>query len=240
VSAVFRQLLSLIFEEYRWFRPERFGRALMKGRMAPDDHAFDALVSYYDEFQNITISARTDRDFVMLIPSKAPAPPFTGVFTWTTSATEAKKPAWRSAHAQQVLEVMRLLGCPLAQAGLSDDLERKTRRLVPAPDGLGAIEAPTVRDPSEGLAGLSWRTFFGPPFVRMFGDRLLALISGTRQELGNDFVLVQPYEFPTQAMTPEGDAAEKRLITALGPECFYDHAQHHKPTRVPELSSNLR
>jgi hypothetical protein len=37
-------------------------------------------------------------------------------------------------------------------------------------------------------------------------------------------------------MTPEGDAAEQRLITVLGPECFYDHEKHRKPTRVPDLS----
>jgi hypothetical protein len=55
------------------------------------------------------------------------------------------------------------------------------------------------------------------------------------QELGDGRVLVQPYELPTQAMTPEGDAAEHRLITVLGPGCFYDHEQHRKPTRLPEL-----
>jgi hypothetical protein len=37
-------------------------------------------------------------------------------------------------------------------------------------------------------------------------------------------------------MTPEGDASEQRLITVLGPECFYDHVHHRKPTRVPELT----
>jgi hypothetical protein len=101
---------------------------------------------------------------------------------------------------------------------------------------LGSIETFTVRDPSEGLAGLYWRNFFGPPFVRMLGDRLQSLPPGTRRELGGDIVLVQPYERPTQAMTREGDAAEQRLITVLGPECFYDTEQHRKPTRVPELS----
>jgi hypothetical protein len=56
------------------------------------------------------------------------------------------------------------------------------------------------------------------------------------QEFGGDIVLVQSYALPTQAMTREGDAAEQRLITVLGPECFYDHQQHRKPTRVPRLS----
>jgi hypothetical protein len=48
-------------------------------------------------------------------------------------------------------------------------------------------------------------------------------------------VLVQPYALPTQAMTPEGDAAEQQLVARLGPECFYDHARHLPPRRVPDL-----
>jgi hypothetical protein len=241
-SEDFLQLVQLVFKEYRWFRPERYGRALMKERLAPDVTDFDALVSYYDEFRNITIAARTDRDFVMLAPAKAhdPNPLYTGVFTWTTSMTEAKKPAWRNAHVPQVLEVMRRLGSPFAYSGLSEDLVRKKRLLVPAPNGVGSIETFTVLEPSEGLAGLYWRNFFGPPLTRMFGDRLLSLPPGMSQDLGNGSVLVQPYELPTQAMTPEGDAAEQRLITVLGPECFYDHEQHRKPTRVPELSPGSR
>ncbi|MCP3135930.1 hypothetical protein [Pyxidicoccus xibeiensis] len=128
-----------------------------------------------------------------------------------------------------------MVGSSLAQAGLSDDLNRKKERFIPSADGFGTEQTFTVRDPSEGLTGLMWRNFFGPPFVRMFGDRLLSLPPGSRQELGNGIVLVQPYALPTQAMTPEGDAAEERLITVLGPECFYDHRQHRKPTRLPVL-----
>jgi hypothetical protein len=90
--------------------------------------------------------------------------------------------------------------------------------------------------PGEGLAGLFWRNFFGPPFTRLFGERLLSLPPGTHQDLGGGLVLVQPYEQPSQAMTPEGDAAEARLITVLGPECFYDHERHRKPTRLPVLT----
>jgi hypothetical protein len=98
----------------------------MNGRLAPDEDSLDALVSYYDEFKDITIAARTDRDFVMLFPSKSDEFPYTGVFIWTTALAEAKKPAWRDAHVAQVLEIMRLLGSSLAYAGLSADLERKT------------------------------------------------------------------------------------------------------------------
>ncbi len=239
-TEVVSRLFQRVFGEYRWFKPQRYGRANMNERMDRDGTNYRALESYYDEFHDITVAARTDRDYLMILPARRDAYPFAGSFIWTTSSVEAKKAQWRSAHLQQVAEVMRLLGSPMAESGLLDDLYGKKTRIVPSPDGVGSMQVHTVRDPSEGLAGLYWRNFFGPPFVRMFGDRLLSLPPGTRQELGNDCVLVQPYELPTQAMTAEGDAAEQRLITVLGPECFYDHAQHRKPTRVPELSPGAR
>jgi hypothetical protein len=235
-AAVVNRLFQRVFGEYRWFVPERYGRANMNERLEPDGDEYSALVGYYEKFHDVTVAARTDRDYVMLLPARADAPPFTGSFIWTTATAEAKKARWRDAHLHQVAEVMRMLGSPMAQSGLLDELYRKKRRVIPSPDGVGSVQVHTVRDPSEGLAGLYWRNFFGPPFVRMFGDRLQSLPPGTRRELGGDIVLVQPYELPTQAMTREGDAAEQRLITVLGPECFYDHQQHRKPTRVPELS----
>ncbi len=231
-----RELVELMFNEYRWFRPVHFGRALMVGSLDAADQDYSALLTYFEEFQNITITAHTDRDYVMVFPAKNAAPPFAGKLIWGTSITEAKEPGWRGAHLHQVAEVMKLLDSPLAQTAMAEDRDRKTLRLIPSPDGFGSIETSTVQDPSEGLAGLYWRNFFGPPFVRMFGDRLQSLPPDTHQELGGGRVLVQPYALPTQAMTPEGDAAEQRLITVLGPECFYDHPRHRKPTRLPELS----
>jgi hypothetical protein len=130
---------------------------------------------------------------------------------------------------------MRLFNSPLAQTGAAEDMERKTERLVLAPDGFGQVQIHTVRDYSEGLAGLFWRNFFGPPFVQLFGERLTTLPAEFKQEQGDGIILVQPYELPTQAGTPEGDARERQLITHLGPECFYDHERHLKPTRVLDL-----
>jgi hypothetical protein len=124
----------------------------------------------------------------------------------------------------------------LAQAGLDEEFKNKTRRLVPCADGFGQEQVFTVRDPGEGLAGLFWRNFYGPPFTRMFGERLGALPSDTHQDLEGGISLVQPYELPTQAGTPEGEVRERELIALLGPECFYDHERHLKPTRLPELA----
>ncbi|HYO57346.1 hypothetical protein [Archangium sp.] len=101
-------------------------------------------------------------------------------------------------------------------------------------------EVSTVRDYSEGLAGLVWRNFYGSPFVRMFGERLDALPPDCRQTLGEELVLVQPYELPTEAGTEAGKARERELITLLGPECFYDHAHHTLPTRRPVLAPSPR
>ncbi|WP_257453316.1 hypothetical protein [Archangium lipolyticum] len=95
--------------------------------------------------------------------------------------------------------------------------------------------SPPYKDYSEGLPGLFWRNFFGPPFVRMFGERLASLPEDCRERLGDGLVLVQPYTLPSDAGTEEGNARERALIEHLGPECFYDHEHHTPPTRRPVL-----
>jgi hypothetical protein len=234
-GSVIRQLLRRIFEEYGWFQPVKYGRASLPGRLDPGHIDFDALEALYERYHDITVTARTDRDFLVIFPSKWEYP-YTGRITWATSAAEAKKPSWREAHLRQVHEIMKLLGAPLAWTGLDTDLEGKQLRRVPDPNGLSATETHTVRDYSEGLAGVFWRNFFGSPFVRMFGERLATLPSEFKQDLGEGIVLVQPYELPGQAGTPGGIESERQIITHLGPECFYDHERQLKPTRRPELT----
>ncbi|MDY7231272.1 hypothetical protein [Hyalangium rubrum] len=235
------RFLRLVFEEYRWFRPTRYGFAFMDGKLDPEHVDYDALGAFYEERKVLRVAARTDRDYISIFPAKGdasrPEPefPYTGKILWTTSAKEAAKPRWRAAHLRQVQELMSLVGSPLAQAGIDEDFDRKTNRLVPNADGFGQQQVFTVRDYSEGLAGLYWRNFLGAPFVRLFSERLDALPAECRQELGDELVLVQPYELPSQAGTPEGDARERQLISVLGPECFYDHERHVKPTRRPPL-----
>lgn len=233
---VMRDFFRRAFAHYQWFKPVHYGRANLTERLDPSQIDYEALVAYYEEYKSITVTARTDRDFFLFHSAKPDAPPHTGVLIWETSVTEARKPSWRAAHLRQVSELMQLLSSPLTQAGFAEDYERKTNRLVPRPDGLGEELTFTVRNPSEGLAGLFWRNFYGPPFTRLFGDRLSSLPADTRQDLGGGLTLVQPYELPTQAGTPEAEARERELIAHLGPECFYDHARHLKPTRLPELA----
>jgi hypothetical protein len=241
---IVREFLDLVLRKYKWFEPRRYGSASLANAMDPARIELTPLVAYYEEKRNLCVAARTDRDFISIHPSSTGAPPYTGSISWLTSATSASKASWRAAHAQQVAELMRLVQSPLVLAGLETDIQSKQWRLVhkslPTEGGKEftySEEEHTVRDYSEGLPGLVWRNFYGPPFMRMFGQRLDALPAEYRKPLGEDLVLVQPYELPTEAGTEAGRARERELISLLGPECFYDHERHILPTRRPTLDS---
>jgi hypothetical protein len=233
-GAVIEEFLRLVFEKYRWFAPRRYGKsASWDEELDPNQIDYSALVALYEKYQSLSVAARTDKDFICIFPARADSPPYKGNISWDTSARPAAKEAWRNAHVEQLSELMRLLRSPLAVTGLHEDIERKTQMLVP--EEVGSRLDFTVRNYSEGLAGLFWRNFFGPPFVHMFGERLTSLPEDCRKPLGDGLVLVQPYELPTDAGSESGDARERALIEHLGPECFYDHARHLKPTRLPVL-----
>jgi len=238
------ECLDLILRRHRWFEPRRYGSAALDNAIDPNRIDLALLVAHYEDRNSLCVAARTDRDFIWFTPILRDSPPYTGSISWQTSVTSASKAAWRAAHAQQVAELMRLVQSPLALAGLDTDLHGKQRRLVhkslPTDSGKDftwSEEEFTVRDYSEGLPGLVWRNFYGPPFVRMFGERLDALPTGCREVFGEDIVLVQPYELPTEAGTEAGIARERELISLLGPECFYDHERRTLPARRPVLDA---
>ncbi|QAT82751.1 hypothetical protein EJ065_1147 [Corallococcus coralloides] len=235
-TSIVRELVHRFFSEGRWFQPVRFGSVGVDEQCEPGSFDPDVLAAHYDESKRFFIGAKTDRDFLHFSPDRRGKYPFVGSFSWMTSVVEARKAGWREAHLRQVVEVMHLLGSPLAQSGLSDDFERKNWRLVPNEDGFGSTRVFNLRDYSEGLEGLYWRNIFGAPFVDLFGPRLDAIPASQRQSLDGGLVLVQPYELPTQAMTPEGDAAEGQLIATLGRDAFFDLPTLTKPTRVPDVS----
>ena len=229
------EFLDIVLRKYRWFEPRRYGSASLAHAIEPTRLDLKPLIAHFEDRNSLCVAARTDRDFIWFSPTFHDSPPHAGDISWTTSARSAAKDSWRAAHAQQVTELMHLVQCPLAVTGLTEDLDRKTRRW--AREGAGETRVITVRDYSEGLAGLFWRNFYGPPFVRMFGERLDALPPECRRSFGEDLVLVQPYELPTQAGTEAGIARERELISLLGPECFYDHERHTLPSRRPVLDA---
>jgi len=230
---IVREVLRLGFEQYRWFAPMRYGTGVFWEKLDPKRLDVETLLAFYEENEVLCIAARTDQDFLWLSPARPESQRRFGQLALLTSPKAASKPSWRDAHLVQVVELMRLLHSPLAFAALTEDIERKTERLVP--EEIGQRLDFTVRNYSEGLAGLFWRNFFGPPFVQLFGERLASLPPESRKELGHGLVLVQPYALPSDAGTPHGEARERALISHLGPECFYDHALHLKPTRLPVL-----
>ncbi|WP_309896562.1 hypothetical protein [Archangium sp.] len=232
-STVVREILQLGIEQYRWFVPRRYGTGTLRHTLPSEHTDLDTLLAFYEENEHLCVAARTDQDFIWLSPARPESQRRFGQLALLTSPKAASKPSWRDAHLIQVVELMRLLHSPFAFAALIEDIERKTERLVP--EEIGQRLDFTVRNYSEGLAGLFWRNFFGPPFVQLFGERLASLPPESRQELGHGLVLVQPYALPSDAGTPHGDAQERALISHLGPECFYDHALHLKPTRLPVL-----
>ncbi|GMU04442.1 hypothetical protein [Corallococcus caeni] len=237
---IVRELVSRFFSQGRWFQPVRYGGVGTDARFEPGAFDPDVLAASYDEARRFFIGAKTDRDFLHFSPERDGRYPFVGSFSWMTSIGEARTARWREAHLRQVVEIMQLLGSPLAQSGLEDDFERKNWRLIPSEYGFGSERVFNVRDYSEGLSGLYWRNVFGAPFVDLFGPRLDAIPASQRQSLDGGLVLVQPYELPTQAMTPEGDTAESQLIATLGREAFFDLPTLTKPTRVPDVSWMLR
>ncbi len=230
-----KEFLDLVLRRFEWFEPRRYGSSDLSKSMNPSQLDLVPLISHYEEHKSLCVAARTDKDFIWFSPSLPDEPPYIGEISWMTSAASSAKASWRAAHASQLVELMHFVQAPLARAGLKEDIDRKTRRWVHL--SVGQKRAFTVRDYSEGLPGLFWRNFYGPPFVRMFGERLDALPPECHKSLGEDFVLVQPYELPTAAGTEAGLARERELISLLGPDCFYDHEHHTLPTRRPVLDA---
>ncbi|MDY7230622.1 hypothetical protein [Hyalangium rubrum] len=84
-----RELLELILEKYRWFRPARCGFATLDTPLDPEHLDYGRLVAIYEELRALTVAGPTDKDFLLLVSAKAPDSPFAGTLTWMTSASVA-------------------------------------------------------------------------------------------------------------------------------------------------------
>jgi len=242
---IIREVLRLILEEFRWFVPARHSgtgvgkdRRIQSGRVS-----LDVLVSLYHDTEPALIRAielfegSDAKDFLFVNTTRESFQyPYASALTWCTRVARAADADWAVNHLHQVATVMRLLESPLAITAHRDDVDAKHDRLVKADVGLEEVS--NLRDYSEGLEGVYWRNFYGPPFVEMFGDRLGQLPVSARQELEGGIVVVQPYALPTDAFTEAGKAREREFIQVLGPECFFDHGQLRPPTRRPRLPAS--
>jgi len=242
---IIREVLRLILEEFRWFIPARHSgtgvgkdRRFKRGRVS-----LDALVSFYLDTEPALIrvielfEGSEAKDFLFVNTVRESFKhPYAGSLIWCTRVAFAADGDWAVNHLHQVATLMRLLESPLAITAHTDDVEAKHHRMVKADVGLEQVF--NLRDYSEGLEGVYWRNFYGPPFVELFGNRLSQLPAGTRQELEGGIVLVQPYALPTDAFTEAGKAREREFIQLLGPECFFDHGQLRPPTRRPRLPAS--
>ena len=66
-GAVIREFLRLVFEEYGWFAPRRYGYfATWNQKLALRRIDYDALIALYEEKQSLSIAARTDSDFICI------------------------------------------------------------------------------------------------------------------------------------------------------------------------------
>lgn len=230
-----KEILRLVFDEYQWFAPIRYGFASFDKILLPGEIGLGGMLAYYGERQHLWVAARTDDDFIDISPAwRDDEYRYGGVIGWSTN-DKSNARAWRETIVAQVKRLMQLVESPLAFMASRGDWERKTIRLVRHDTGYS--QTYPIRDYSEGLAGVFWRNFYGPPFVRMFGDRLRSLPREICTDLGDDIVLVKPYLFPIDAESMLGKACEQTVIDLLGPECFYDHERHLLPTRRPDVSS---
>jgi len=242
---VLHEALRLAMVEFNWFVPTRYsGTGKWKEQpIKPGSISIREWVDCYDDpgpaiGRWIRLFERKDEDdFLVLGTTLETDPhPHSGAVNWYAGHILAEDAAWAERHLREVTSLMRLLDSPLAFSAHVEDSYSKNRRRVPS--DVGTEEVSNVSDYSEGLAGVYWRNFYGPPFVDLFGDRLGQLPAGTRQELEGGIVLVQPYALPTEAFTEAGKAREREFIQLLGPECFFDHGQVRPPTRRPRLPAS--
>ncbi len=233
-----KRLLRLCLERYAWFVPKKVEVGIENMPLKHRESHLGELVDVYKKNAGrLHITGASNQVELSISPDQYGRLSYLGSVTWWVSRSLGRKAAWHEAHVGQISELMRLLDSPLATTALSSDYDEKLYRYVPNRSG-GVTQKLTTYGYDEGLVGLFWRNFFGPPFVRLFGDKLKTL-PGAR-DLGGVW-LVEPYESPEQAGTKEARARERELIRHIGPECFYDRKRKTKATRVlplPRLESN--
>lgn len=227
---VAERLVRLVVQEYAWVTPKRLGRSEADSPIVGDD-LLAAAVTFFEEEGSLCLAGPGGE--LLLNPDRPGQRNTSGFFVWFTDSRKAKKSDWRSSHLQQCGNVARLLSSPVGYSSLSEDYEAKAVRLVPGGDFTEEVQR--LRGYHEGLLGLFWRNFFGPPFGALMADRLAALGPPSAHDLGSGYWQLETYERPEEALTEAGIRREKELIAHLGADLFYDTTTETPPARAPRI-----
>ncbi|MFO7170456.1 MAG: hypothetical protein DIU80_020705 [Chloroflexota bacterium] len=230
-----RELLRLVCDDFQWLTPARYGATIAEEAITWSGEAADRLADFYAARQRLVVEGQPSGSALLLRPDRKGQHTTLGELTWLAPAAAAADPGWRAAHVRQVLAVMQRVQSPLAVSSLAAALDSKMYREVP--DVVGTRSEPTVRGYGDGLAGLFWRNYFGPPYAAMLAPHLGQLPSEVARQLDDHHWLVEPYPLPAGATTAEGRAREQELIRRIGPEFFYDFDAHQPPSRTPFSAS---
>lgn len=229
-----KHLLQLIFDDFKWLTPMRYGTLHGDKKLPMCQSVTDFFTDYYDSEQRLAVEGKPRPSFILFLPDRRNNRSYYGKLYWSVPVSKGNNKKWRENHIEQVITVMKLINAPLVLSGRDSDLDRKFTQEIESPSG-GTTERPTIRGYNQGLAGLFWRNFYGPPFSQMFGERLKNLPQDVGQDLGDNYWLVEPYALPTDIETDAGRNKEKELIKLLNPECFYDFETNTLPTIRPDL-----
>jgi hypothetical protein len=207
--------------------PARAGGALPSEPLLDGEAGLEVVVRRAASDGWVTVAGPTDEEQLLISTDRGRDRSYGGqIVRYSARSPADDDPA-------EVAQLMRVVVSPLAYVASARDIRRKTEHEVS--DSAGRRLEATVEDPSQGLPGLFWRTFLGPPFVRLLGERLNALPSAVAHPLNDELWLLQPYPDPRDADTQAGRARETELIDQLGPEHFYDPVRQQRPTRIPTL-----
>jgi hypothetical protein len=228
-GAKVREVLQLCLESYGWMKPVRYKDDWGWNPITRKRPFLNEVIERYERTGSLMLAGRTERQGLSMFS----LPIYGGKLScWWPDDKLARSISSREEHVQQVARMMRLLDSPLAYSAIREDEARKTCWEM---EGRFIRRSEFITDYSQGLMGVFWRTFLGPPFVRLFGDHLATLPPDSARRLGSDLWFIEPYLMPADALTEEGRLKERRIIQHLGAECFFDFERQTRPTRKPEL-----
>lgn len=224
------ELMDLLLREFAWVIPRRYGRLDTDLSCGALERSLPLLIQFLNEEGAIAVKGKGGE--LDVVPDQRAERTGIGYLAWFTDARHAVDEAWCERHIVQCSAVARLVESPLGYTCLSEDQSRNNRPIQKA----GFTEqVPRIRGYDEGLLGLYWRNFFGPPFTDLMREKLKSLPKDVARDLGEDYWFLEVEPDPVAAMSDEGRRRESELIAHLGPDLFYDMAAERLPTTRPTI-----